>query len=96
MKPKYADLFLIVVAIVWGTGFLFTQLALDNGITPLYIMAIRFSVAAVLLSLIFFKKLKDVSIYDLKSGSILGFVLFLGFITQTVDYYIRPRPKMLF
>ena len=96
MKPKYADLFLIVVAIVWGTGFLFTQLALDNGITPLYIMAIRFSVAAVLLSLIFFKKLKDVSIYDLKSGSILGFVLFLGFITQTVGLSYTTPSKNAF
>lgn len=96
MKTKYADLFLLIVAIFWGTGFLFTQMALDNGIYPFYILAIRFSVAAVLLSIIFLKKLKNITIYDLKISSVLGGVLFLGFITQTLGLTYTTPSKNAF
>ena len=53
----YADLSLLLVAIVWGGGFVAMKDAL-NYIQPFYIMTIRFGFSAFFLAVIFVNKLK--------------------------------------
>lgn len=86
MKDKkviYADLALLFVAIIWGGGFVATKNVLDV-ITPFYLSGIRFLIAAVFLTIISFKKLKNITKYEIKAGTIVGFFMFLGFAFQTV------------
>lgn len=86
MKDKrilYADLSLLIVAIIWGSGFVFTKNALDH-MTPFYILGFRFLVASLALGIISFKRIKKAKWKDIKAGMIVGFFMFIGFSTQTV------------
>lgn len=82
-KGLYADLSLFLVAIIWGSGFVVTKNALDV-MTPFYIMGFRFIIAAVGITIISFKRLKNITKLELKAGIIVGFFMFLGFAFQTV------------
>lgn len=82
-KSLYADLSLLLVAIIWGSGFVVTKNALDL-MTPFYIMGFRFIIAALALTIISFKRLKKATKLDVKAGVIVGFFMFLGFAFQTV------------
>ena len=55
-----ADLGLLVVAVVWGTGFVASKNAIA-ATTPMMVMAIRFTVAFLIAFIVFFKHLKGIS-----------------------------------
>lgn len=82
-KTLYADLALLFVAIIWGSGFVFTKNALDH-ITPFYIMGFRFLVGTIAITLISIRRLRRITKLDIKAGLIVGFFMFLGFAAQTV------------
>lgn len=82
-KSLYADLSLLLVAIIWGSGFVVTKNALDV-MTPFYIMGFRFIIAAVAITLFSIKRLKRATKLDIKAGIIVGFFMFIGFAFQTV------------
>lgn len=82
-KVLYADLSLLVVAFIWGSGFVVTKGALDH-MTPLYILFFRFIVASFFLTLVSYKRLKKAKWLDVKAGLIVGLLMFIGFVTQTV------------
>ncbi|NMP36679.1 MAG: DMT family transporter [Clostridiales bacterium] len=73
---------LFVTAIVWGTGFIATQMSIDAGFSSGNIMLLRFGTATVAMLLIFNRKLFPVTKKELKCGAIVGFFLFSGFYTQ--------------
>lgn len=95
-KSVIADFSLFLCAMIWGIGFVAADTALKEGITPYYTMTIRFTIAAVLLSLIFWKKIKTISVKDLKGGSIVGIVLFIAFAAQTVGLQYTTPGKQSF
>ena len=78
-KHIIADLTLVIVAIIWGSGFTATKMALDSGLGPFYMMAFRFSIAAVIMALVFYKRIKKIEKKDLIAGSAVGFFLFFAF-----------------
>ena len=82
-KSLYADLSLLIVAIIWGSGFIATKNALDV-MTPFYIIGFRFMIAALALSLFSVKRLKKATKLDVKAGVFVGFFMFLGFAFQTI------------
>lgn len=82
-KKLNPDLMLLIVAIIWGTGFIATEYAIDAGFSPLMIMAGRFSVAALTLLVFTAKHIKKISKKEWFRGSIAGVLLFLGFFFQT-------------
>ena len=94
-KGLYADLSLLLVAIIWGSGFVVTKNALDN-MTPYYILGFRFLISTVLLSLISFKKLKFITKKELKAGIVIGLFLFFGFATQTIGLKYTTAGKQGF
>ena len=75
---------LLIVAIIWGTGFIATQIAIDQGMTTSFIMLVRFGVASLVLGISSKKDIKKMNKIDLKRGSAAGTLLFLGFTLQTV------------
>lgn len=94
-RSLYADLSLLLVAIIWGSGFVVTKNAL-NHITPFYLLAYRFGISFVLMGLVFFKRLKKSTIEDWKAGLLIGIFLFGGFATQTVGLNYTTAGKQAF
>jgi drug/metabolite transporter (DMT)-like permease len=83
-KKLNPDLMLVIVAIIWGTGFIATEYAFDAGMTPAMILVIRFGFAALLLGIILWKKLPKISRREWIQGGVAGVLLFLGFFFQTL------------
>lgn len=94
-RALYADLSLLIVAIIWGSGFVVTKNALDN-MTPYYILGFRFLISTLLLVIISYKKLKTITKKELKAGIIIGLFLFFGFATQTVGLKYTTAGKQGF
>lgn len=83
MRKYKGEFILLVTAIIWGGGFIATDISLDS-MTPLQVMTFRFLIATVVLGLIFINKLKKINKSILKKGILVGFFLFVGFVFQTV------------
>lgn len=71
MNSTYAKLLLFAVFTARGTSFLFSK-ALMQGMPPMSILAVRFTLAFLILALVFFNKLKTCSRASLRGGLILG------------------------
>lgn len=97
MKKYIGEIGLFIVAIIWGGGFVATQAALDGGLTTSQIMTLRFFISAVLMTVIFFKQIKNnLSMGTIKVGVILGVCLFLGFFLQTLGLNYTTPSKNAF
>ncbi len=98
MKKTYiSQIGLLIVAMIWGSGFVGTQLALDGGLTPLQIITLRFFIGALLINLIFFKQIKENMSKDaINHGCILGFFLFIAFVVQTIGLVYTTPSKNAF
>ena len=97
MKKYLPEIGLIITAVIWGTGFIGTQLALDGGFTPIQILTIRFFIAALLLNIIFFKKVKMyIDKKSIKAGIVLGIFLFIAFELQTIGLVYTTPSKNAF
>lgn len=94
-RSIYADLSLLIVAFVWGAGFVASKEAL-NFAKPFYVMTIRFALSFILMSLFFYKKIKNISLEDIKNGSVIGIFLFLAFAAQTVGLQYTSAGKQAF
>ncbi|WJY27083.1 MULTISPECIES: DMT family transporter [Sporosarcina] len=83
MRKYIGEIGLLVTAIIWGTGFPVSAIALDY-FSPYQILAGRFAVGAVLLGIVFHRKLKSVTAAAVWKGSLLGIFLYSAFALQTV------------
>lgn len=77
-----AELLLLSITIFWGVSFPFTKFALVD-FSPVALVFLRFSITAVVFFFIYYKKIQIRGFKQWRYGFILGFLLFLGFITQT-------------
>ena len=82
-KRFKAEIFLIIVTIIWGGTFAFIKSGLSDT-TPLMLMAIRFGLAFLIFTIIYFKKFKYYGKRTLIGGLILGILMFLGYAMQTI------------
>ena len=73
---------ILLTTIIWGGGFVITKNAVGR-ITPIYMMAARFTIACAALPVFYFRKIKLITRADMLPGAALGFWLAAGFITQT-------------
>ncbi|HEY5584916.1 MAG TPA: DMT family transporter [Ruminiclostridium sp.] len=90
--PKLA---LFCAAFIWGSSFFIMKNTVDV-FTPFILLGFRFTIACVLLSIIFWKKIKEINFdYIWKSASI-GLFLFLGFGTQTIGITATTPGKNAF
>ncbi len=91
-KSLKADLALILVTIFWGAGFPATKIALQT-MTPFYHIGIRFAVASLLLSLLFYRKLRSLNKSLIKPALILSSLLFATYAFQTVGIQYTTASK---
>lgn len=94
-KALYADLILLLVALLWGTTFVGGKYAL-NYFTPLYIIAIRFIMAFIMMAIAFRKELVSLTRKDIRGGAIVGTVLFIAFGTQLIALQYTDAGKQAF
>ena len=57
LSPKTANLLLLLVAIIWGGGFIAGKVALET-VSPQWILFVRFSLAALCMGLLFSRQIK--------------------------------------
>lgn len=95
MKQYIADGMLLVTAIVWGSGFVITAIALEY-LTAYQVMAGRFLLASIILTVLFGYKLKKVSKSVIWKGILLGSILYIAFALQTVGLQYTTPSKNAF
>ena len=69
---------LLLATIIWGFAFVVVKNSLDL-IPPVYMVAIRFTIAFLAMSIIFAKKYKLLDKKTFKRGAVLGFWLFFSY-----------------
>ena len=94
-KKVGAKFALLFVALAWGSSLVVVKSSTDS-IMPNRLLAIRFILATVVLSLIFWKKVIRITKEDLKSGAIIGGVLFLAYCSETIGVYYAMPGKSAF
>lgn len=82
MKKYIGDGMLLVTALVWGSGFVVSAIALEQ-LTPFQVLAGRFLIAAIILSILFNKRFKTFTKNTIWQGVLLGVFLYIGFALQT-------------
>ncbi|NMD38680.1 MAG: EamA family transporter [Christensenellaceae bacterium] len=75
---------LIIVTIIWGGGFVATQIAIDSGLSTEAIMTIRFVVGSLIIGLINIKQVIRTDKRTLIHGIVAGAIIFFAFFIQTV------------
>lgn len=74
---------LLVTAIVWGSSLVVVSL-IKEAFAPNMVLAIRFSIASILLALIFAPRFKHYNLSYLVNGVIIGVFLFIAYSSQTI------------
>lgn len=90
-----AVLGLLLVTVIWGSTFVVMKSSMDV-ITPTYLIAYRFSIAAVGLFLIFWKQIKTMTRDNIRCGCILGVLLFISYYFQTYGLKYTTASKNAF
>ncbi|NLK28292.1 MAG: DMT family transporter [Clostridiales bacterium] len=80
MSSKLA---LFGASLIWGSSFMVVKASVDS-VEPHVLLVFRFTVACILLCMIFYKKLKEINVEYIIQGGILGFLIFLGYSLQTI------------
>ncbi len=77
-----AKLCLLGATLIWGTSFFIMEGTVEN-IGVFTLLAIRFSIAAVLLAAVLFKRLKNIDKSYIVQGFWLGFFILVAYVFQT-------------
>ncbi|MBO5273399.1 MAG: DMT family transporter [Clostridia bacterium] len=83
ISPKLARAMLFGAALIWGSSFFVMKNTLD-AVPPNLLLAIRFTAAGILMSAIFFPKLKKLNRTYLWQGAIIGALYYTAYCTQTI------------
>ena len=73
---------LIGATLLWGSSFVVLKTTLDT-VPTLWVLAIRFTGAALLLGLAFIKQLRTIDRGCLKAGLLMGLALYAAYTLQT-------------
>lgn len=90
-----AKLALFLATLIWGTSFVIIKDAV-NLISPNYLMALRFTGACALLSVIFWKRLHKITGEMLWQGALIGVFLYLAYLWQTYGIMFTTPGKNAF
>ncbi|NLL39824.1 MAG: DMT family transporter [Clostridiales bacterium] len=97
MKRQRAlgSLSLIVATLIWGSTFVLMKDTVES-IPTFYLLAIRFTSAAVLLAAFGFKSLKKLNLKYIINGVILGVLLLAAYVFQTFGLKVSTPGKNAF
>jgi drug/metabolite transporter (DMT)-like permease len=86
---------LLALTLVWGSTFVIGKVILE-GMTPLQMISLRFASASVILLAFFWRSIFPLRRDQAVKGGILGLLLFVGFVTQTIGLTITTASKSAF
>lgn len=86
---------MLLTAAIWGIAFVVVKNSLDT-VPPTYMLAFRFTIAAVLLAAICLKKLRGLKAPTVRAGAVLGFWLFFSYLVQTIGCQYTTAGKNAF
>lgn len=95
-KENLSKLLLLLVAMIWGSGFPATKIILDSGIKPFEFLGIRFFITAVVMFYIMRVKKIKIEKTEKNLGLIAGLILFSAFAFQTVGLVYTTSSKNAF
>ncbi|MGI6732487.1 MAG: DMT family transporter [Anaerovoracaceae bacterium] len=95
MTQIKADLILLVVATFWGSGYVVTKVAMEIT-TPIQFSTYRFTIAAILAIVFFYKKLRNAEKGDWVAGILMGFFLTISMLFQTIGLKYTGAGKGVF
>ncbi len=92
-----ADAALVLNTLIWGATFVLVKEAL-RGISPFLFLALRFSIAALMLAVLFRRSWSrpGAGPANLRGGAIAGVFLFLGYAMQTTGLQFTSASKSAF
>ncbi|MEH7112319.1 DMT family transporter [Neobacillus niacini] len=95
MQKYMGEIALTITAIIWGSGFVASAISLEH-FTPYQILAGRFLIGTLILTVIFHKRLKSIDKSTMIKGAVLGIFLYLAFALQTVGLQFTTPSKNAF
>ncbi|MDO5696229.1 MAG: DMT family transporter [Eubacteriales bacterium] len=95
MKTKLAVVTLWAVTMIWGCGFVLSDIALRS-LNPAQFMFLRFLIATAVMGLFNLKKLRHITPKEWRYGLTLGVILFLSFYLQTAGLKYTTPSKNAF
>lgn len=81
-KELKGSLLLMVAALIWGSSFIVMKSAVDF-LTPAVLLLIRFTLASIILGVMFFRQIKQMNYIQMIYGMITGCCLFFAYFVQT-------------
>ena len=78
MNSKKAEMLMVSVSFVWGSSYLLMKIGLGS-IAPFNLIALRFGIAFLFMTLVFSKKYRSAKPSDIGKGILMGILLFLTF-----------------
>lgn len=82
-KRFKGEIALLIITVIWGATFPIIKESLNDS-TPFIFVAVRFSIASILILPFFLPKVRLLNKETLKAGLVLGVLMFGGFVTQTI------------
>lgn len=82
MSQLRADVLLLLATVGWGASYLLMKMGLDS-VGEFTLIALRFGIAFLLAAAFFSKRLRQTNFQTIKYALLLGFLLFLVFVTVT-------------
>lgn len=95
MTRVKADLALVLNTLIWGSTFVVVKQALED-VSPMLFLALRFSVAAIALLLLFRPRLAKTTPGWVRAGTLCGIFLFAGYAFQTTGLRFTTPAKSAF
>ena len=95
MRKYLAIAGLIAVTVIWGGGFVASDMALES-LRHFQIMTIRFLLASFLMGTASIRKLKGMKSGEIRAGILMGAALFMGFAFQIVGLQYTTPSKNAF
>lgn len=82
VQKKFAKPLILLATLIWGSSFFVMKNTLDQ-VPVFFLLAVRFTAAALILFALFFRNWKGADRSDLKSGAVMGTLLFVAYTVQT-------------
>lgn len=95
MRKACSILGLLFTTMVWGGAFVVMKNSVDI-LEPTFLLAVRFTMAAAALILVFHKNLKNLNLESLRCGLVLGIFLELSYLFQTYGIKYTTASKNAF
>ena len=90
-----AECVLVLITMVWGITFLLVQHALTAS-GPMFFVGLRFAAAACFVALFSMRRLRGITLLELKAGMFIGVSIMLGYGLQTIGLQTIPSSQSAF